>query len=663
MAAALDFRCGYSIELGVVKIILFIVVAAAVSQGAVRPIPAPGISMEPAERLELSNGVGRLAKAVHTLRAGTAFQKRYVADVEVYYKAIDWALRYNEIYKPEEVQKSREMLWDGLERADQLLAGEAPWTKRGGLVVRGYRSNLDDSVQPYGLVLPRGYSPDSPHRWRLDAWFHGRGETLTELNFIHDRTSKPGEFAPDNAIVVHLYGRYCNANKFAGEVDLFEALAAIKRDYKIDPNRIAVRGFSMGGAATWHLAAHHAGLWAAAAPGAGFADTAEYQNLAAKGARKPWYEEKLWRMTNATDYAENFFNLPVVAYSGEIDKQIQAANVMAREMAKEGVTLTHIIGPQTAHKYHADSKPQIEERITALVQRGREVTPREIRFTTYTLKYSSMKWVVAEGMKEHWERARVHAKITGASGVDVKTENLTRLKLQMGPAEAPFSAGEKVAVKLDGKTLMANAPQTDRSWVVRLERDAAGEWQIIDRFPLTIRKKHDLQGPIDDAFMSRFIFVRPTGSGPLDAWAKLEMEHALNQWRSQWRGEAIVKNDTDVTPEDMKSANLILWGDPQSNKLIAKYANAVPVKFPGGTQALIAIYPNPDSPNRYVVFNSGATMREFHYLTNADQTPKLPDWATVDTSVPADDKNPGRITGAGFFDEVWALKKNQAKSD
>jgi hypothetical protein len=42
-------------------------------------------------------------------------------------------------------------------------------------------------------------------------------------------------------------GRYCNASKLAGEVDLFEALDAVKRQYQIDENRIVIRGFSMGG--------------------------------------------------------------------------------------------------------------------------------------------------------------------------------------------------------------------------------------------------------------------------------------------------------------------------------------------------------------------------------------------------------------------------------
>ena len=82
---------------------------------------------------------------------------------------------------------------------------------------------------------------------------------------------------PPHAFVLHPYGRYCNANHFAGEIDTFEALDHVRKHYPIDESRIAVRGFSMGGAsACWHFAVHYPGNWVAAAPGAGFAETPEF---------------------------------------------------------------------------------------------------------------------------------------------------------------------------------------------------------------------------------------------------------------------------------------------------------------------------------------------------------------------------------------------------
>ena len=113
--------------------------------------------------------------------------------------------------------------------------------------------------------------------------------------------------------------------------------------------------------------------------------------------------------TCSTSYALNFFNLPLVAYSGEIDKQKQAADIMARYLAQEGMQLSHVIGPNTEHKYHPDSKVEIDKRLNALATQGRDAYPEEIRFTTSTLRYNRMKWLMVDGLVEHWAPARVIA--------------------------------------------------------------------------------------------------------------------------------------------------------------------------------------------------------------------------------------------------------------
>src|SRR6185312_11845015 len=80
-----------------------------------------------------------------------------------------------------------------------------------------------------------------------------------------------------------------------------------------------------------------------------------------------------------------------------------------------------------------------------------------------------------------------------------------------------------------------------------------------------LRKQHGLQGPIDDAFMDSFIFVRPTGKALNDkvgAWAKNELDLAIAGWRRVFRGDVRIKDDTAITAEDMANANLVLWGDP-----------------------------------------------------------------------------------------------------
>ncbi len=539
-------------------------------------------------------------------------------------------------------------------------------------MVRGYISKIDHSVQPYGLVVPPSYSPNAPHRWRLDAWFHGRNETLSEVNFLADRSRNVGEWSPRDTIVLHLYGRFCNASRFAGEVDFFEALDAVKRQYPIDENRILDRGFSMGGASAWDIGTHHAGLWAAVQPGAGFSETVEYLKLKLTGdAAPPWWEVKLFHLYDAVDYAVNLYNTSTVAYNGEIDPQQQAADKMEKAMAEEGLRMIRIVGPQTAHKYHPDSKIQIAGILDALAERGRDPYPRSVKFTTWTLAYNRMKWLAIDAMGQHWERARLNANIAGDNAVDVETSNVAAFTLDMGSGGCPLDLARKAMVTIDGQKIAAPGPMSDRSWTVHFRKTGA-QWSIADSAQQAgLHKRHGLQGPIDDAFLDSFIFVSPTGSPAAPAvgqWTASEEARAIKEWRREFRGEAQVRRDVDVSDAEIAASNLILWGDPSSNKLLARLADKLPIqwtasgiavgkgRYSADTHAPILIYPNPLNPNRYVVLNSGFTFREADYLSNARQTPKLPDYAVVDLTAPPDGRFPGKIVQAGFFNEEWQLK-------
>ncbi len=123
-----------------------------------------------------------------------------------------------------------------------------------------------------------------------------------------------------------------------------------------------------------------------------------------------------------------------------------------------------------------------------------------------------------------------------------------------------------------------------------------------------------------------------------------------------------------MTEADIAGSNLILWGDPQSNSVLHKIADRLPIRwdgdlvivgekrYPAADHVPILIFPNPLNPEKYVVLNSGFTYREYDDLNNARQVPKLPDWAIVDVRTPPDSRAPGKVVDAGFFDEAWKLK-------
>mgnify|MGYP003341901169 CR=1 FL=1 len=150
-----------------------------------------------------------------------------------------------------------------------------------------------------------------------------------------------------------------------------------------------------------------------------------------RSAPPPWYEQTLWRWYDCPGYALNLLHCPTVAYSGEIDRQKQAADVMAAAMKEQGMELTHVLGPETAHSYQPQAKIEINRRIDAVVRRGRETTPRRVRFATYTLRYPECHWVRLEGLQQHWRQATVDAEIVDARTVRLTTANVSKLRLSM----------------------------------------------------------------------------------------------------------------------------------------------------------------------------------------------------------------------------------------
>jgi dienelactone hydrolase len=658
-------RCSLRLLAGFILIgVGFAQTPAPVSLPPPKRIPGPGLTLTDVERSELTAGAAALRSEIDALAKDSAGDSRVMGllpDVEIFHKAVDWALRYDEFMAPKEIAFARQLLAQGHERAAQLRAKQAPWLDATGLVVRGYKSKLDGSIQPYGLLVPESVKTNQGLQPMM-VWLLGRGEKRTELAFLQEREGTPPNLTPINTLVVIPYGRFCNATKFAGEVDVFEALAAVRAQYRIDPNRIAVAGFSMGGGSTWHLATHYAGLWAVASPGAGFAETPIFSRALAVGKEpRPAWEQVLWRQYESTGIAANLHQLPTLAYAGAIDPQKEASDLMEAAMQREGVTLERFIGPDTPHRYHPETKEALTKRLETLLAQGRDPARKEIWFSTYTLRYPELDWVRIEGMAKQWERADVHAQFTDEHSIEARTKNVTALA---------FPGRQAAHVKLDGQDVPLTGGEL--KFVLRDET-----WRQGEPAP-GLHKRPGLTGPIDDAFMDAFVFVRPTGK-PLNplvgGWVEGELTAARTLWRELFRGDVAVIDDKSVTPDDLRDRNLILWGDPSSNAVLKKIIAQLPVHWDAKTlvvhgqtydvanHAPILVFPNPLNPARYIVLNSGIDFRADAYGSNALQTPKLPDWAVIDLRTAPGPRWPGKVVSAGFFDESWADGAKEIKKD
>jgi dipeptidyl aminopeptidase/acylaminoacyl peptidase len=102
-----------------------------------------------------------------------------------------------------------------------------------------YRSELDDTLQPYVVFLPEDFDPTS--KYPLLVFLHGSAST--------ERTIIGWQGIPEGFIALGPKGRG-PSNWFSwdnAQTDVAEAIRAVQANFPIDKGRILLAGFSMGG--------------------------------------------------------------------------------------------------------------------------------------------------------------------------------------------------------------------------------------------------------------------------------------------------------------------------------------------------------------------------------------------------------------------------------
>ena len=627
----------------------FLLVLVATTLFAQAPAPVPAVRITPEERQQIIQRSDELDAALRPLRGKTPDE--LLADAEVYLKAARWIVRYDEFYSKAYVAQTLAVLDSGMQRAKELAEGNPSWHKRTGPVVRAYRSRVDGSLQPYALMIPADFHAGTP-QW-LEVNLHGRGATLNEVSFIysHER-AKPAPTVDHDVIKLDVFGRANVAYRWAGETEVFEAIESVRKRYSIDPKRIALRGFSMGGGGAWHLGLHFPDQWSVVEAGAGFVESKEHGKV-----KEPTIYATIY---DVIDVALNAVNTPTVGYGGEIDPQRRASVFVREALHREGYHFTQegmnykgkdvhaifLTGPQTQHKWHPDSK-KVSDAFVLQAQTEGLQTPSSVRFVTYTERYNKCFFVTVDQLERDYQRAQVDAKATDAS-LGVKTKNVARLTLNGAPALKTFV--------IDGQSFASAASASFEK--------ADGKWRKASGPMRGLEKSHGLQGPIDDAFMDAFLCVKPGGNAATSAvndFAMTKLDELARDFPKWLRGDVPVKTVRQLTPPEEQGHNIVAFGTPSTNALIAKATKSGPIqwtdkeivvgnrKFDAAKHMLSMIYPNPDNPRRYLVINSGHTFREADFKgTNVLLYPRVGDWAVTDIAT-------GKVVAEGVFDRHWQL--------
>ena len=636
--------------------------------------PVASAQAPPAEvAVRLETGRKALVARVEKLKRDESINRRLVADVEVFAKAIEWAVRHQEFYAPRSgkgasawVGYAEKALRIGTRRAEELAAGKPSWVLQPGSTIRGYYSKVDGSVQPYAISLPTGINPRSGTRHRLHLKLHGRGGTLNELRFI---AQHEGKALPEGQAFLQLdvFGRTNNAYRYAGETDVFEALADVERRFRIDNRRITLWGFSMGGAGAWHLGLHHPSRWSSVGPGAGFVDFYKYQE---QTQQRPDHQHRTLSIYDVVPYALNAYNVPVCTYGGEIDKQLLASTTMVARAKRLGVPIKLLVGPGTGHRFHPDSFKEFMAFHQGHALKGRRPYPgrTDVRFVTWTVKYNVCEWLTVEEMGELYRPAIVQAARATDGTLKLRTRNVVALQVSRDVADRIEidGVGHRLATAADGLLPGVYYQKTGKDWNV-LDYDSSRNFQK----NVELNKRRNLQGPIDDAFMQPFVCVRGTGTPWTKSqadWARWTLDRFGREFDKWLRGRIRVVDDTAVSDKVIAANNLVLFGDPGSNSVMARVIRRLPVEwtrekirvagksYDPATHGLSMIYPNPLNPNRYVVINSGHTFHEPDFKnSNSWLFPRLGDIAVQAFSRNKAGGYDESIKWAGLFDSAWQL--------
>lgn len=558
--------------------------------------------------------------------------------------------------------------------------------------VTTYLSKLDGSVQPYSVLLPTSYTPERSYPLVLllhGAWVTGWGQNIISYNL------------KEWIIQVAVHDRGNNRYRDVGEVDLYEVLEQVTRDFNIDKDRIYLAGHSMGGYGTWFQATRHPDRWAAISPQAGYADYFIYHPVMRASKDMGTYQSKLLQEWSPLLFAENLLHVPAYIIHGASDENVtvEHSRKMATRLQELGYTYVYDENPEKRHwwgprgKFYGVEvvdKPPIWNFFQKYAVRKKN--PRRVIYKTNTLRYNKAYWVTIDELDRIYELAQITAQISDDNQIEIQTSNITQFTLELNntlikpdlpvkvhvngqlvyagpvPDSRLFTlrqmADEKFLLLLRPEDLKIPDKENFYPWTIAAKLNSKSQIDTFVNFsPPVLQKSSKLFGPLVDAFNSKFLFVVGTGDETSQAVENCARRIA-RALESLFNGNVKIKPDHRITQEDINEYNLVLFGTPASNHLIARINQALPIRFSkqgivfgekkivGEDLGMVMIYPNPLNQRKYVVIMGGFSVKSLEHITHLPLT-ELPDYVIFDHETLEEDEF--KYIEAGFFNKYWQL--------
>ena len=121
-----------------------------------------------------------------------------------------------------------------------------------------------DSPYPYWLYLPENFYSDSTANWPVIVFLHGRSLSGTDLNLV-TKYGLISEIKKGRKIPAIIIAPQVKRSSSWNPDSVIKCLKTATTNYKVDTNRIAITGMSLGGYGTLHTAGKYPQIFSAAA--------------------------------------------------------------------------------------------------------------------------------------------------------------------------------------------------------------------------------------------------------------------------------------------------------------------------------------------------------------------------------------------------------------
>lgn len=525
--------------------------------------------------------------------------------------------------------------------------------KPAGAQVLTFHSDVDDTEQPYGLYLPKNYNPKK--KYPLVVMLHGAGSNhRLSLRRVFGKSNALGEsdveasrYFPEwkdvNYIVISSFARGTMGYQGVVEKDVMDMLADAKNRFSIDENRTYLTGLSMGGGGTMWIGLSHPDIWAAIAPVCPAPPAA------------------------TLELVPNALNFPVYFFQGDKDQavNVDSTRKWVQRLKDVGTQVEYTEYPGVNHNSWENAYKD-EFIFEWFAKFKRNPNPERVRFAASQYKHNKAYWVTLNAFTVG-KTASIDAKFTAKNHLEITTSQLNTFTLSL-ENHPLFKAKASLEIVVDG-TLVNSQDATSITLT-----NMGGTWAIGTNETTTLTKKQGAEGPMTEAIADRHIYVYGTNGNPsAEELAKRRADALFAAEWSVYRGDFLgrvmvfprVLSDKEVRPSDIESANLVLFGTKETNALIEKFNDKLPIQLNANVSdyGLCYIFP---MGNHYVLINAGLPWWSAGVTNNALPSRQNSPIAMNSLNRFQDyilfkDNNANIITG-GRFDSQWKLTAQQSQA-